>query len=164
MSGFRRAVEPWNGIFSAEHLGCRFDSVRMLELNVEMHLNNMQIAAEVTYFSNLRNRDTQFFLGGGRVEGGGWEKMCAILLFGDKAMLLRRYDIRVKHMLESSACSTFLCLSLMDFTAHGAGLPPPRLYGTAVSTCSIKESLPGTSVSNPRCKLDPLEDTRPASH
>lgn len=90
-----------------------------------MHSNNMQIAAEVTYFGNLRNRDTQFFLGGGRVEGGGQEKMCAVLLFGDKAVLLRQYDIRVKHLLESSTCSTFLCLSPMDFAAHGAGLAPP---------------------------------------
>lgn len=93
-----------------------------------MHLNNMQIAAEVTYFGNLRNRNTQFFWGGRRAgrRGGGGEKMCAILLFGDEAVLLRRYDIRVKHMLESSTCSTFLCLSLMDFAAHGAGLPPPH--------------------------------------
>lgn len=97
----------------------------MLELNVEMHLNNMQIAAEVTYFGNLRNRYTQFWGGGGREEGGGQEKMCAVLLFGHKAVLLRRYDIRVKHMLESSAYSTFLCLSLMDFAAHEPDWAPP---------------------------------------
>lgn len=56
----------------------------MPELNAEMHLNNMQIAAKVTYLGNLRNRNSQFFVGGGRVEGGGREKMCAILLFGEK--------------------------------------------------------------------------------
>lgn len=114
----------------------------MLELNAEMHLNNMQIAAEVTYFGNLRNRDTQIFGGGGQVEEGGREKVCPILLFGDKAVLLRRDDIRVKHMPESSACSTFLCLSLMDFAAHAAGLgllPPPPVWNSRIDLLNQRE-------------------------
>lgn len=78
-------------------------------------------------------------------------------LFWDQAVSFHADQTsELKHLLgnpESSAGSIFP-LWLMDFAAHRAIL----------STRSIKGSLPGTSVSNPRCKLDPLEDTRLASH
>lgn len=73
-------------------------------------------------------------------KGVAGKKMCAVLLFGDKAVLLRRYDIRVKHMLKSSACSTFLCLSLMDFAARGVPPPPaPPVWNSRIDLLNQRE-------------------------
>lgn len=87
-----------------------------------------------------------------------WEEnVTHLALFWDQAVSFYADETsELNHLLgnpESSAGSIFP-LWLMDFAAHRAIL----------STRSIKGSLPGTSVSNPRCKLDPLEDTRLASH
>lgn len=47
MSGFGRAIEPWNGISPQNIFRYSFDNVHMPELhpslNAEMHANNMQI-------------------------------------------------------------------------------------------------------------------------